>query len=97
MAVDVPASFIAQTKTPPRYPPTSAGGAVNAVAANPRYSASLTTFSPRGTENNSSTSSRQSRGSGSNGSIGNKFFLSIFRIMLRVTFLLLSAFKNSLL
>lgn len=61
MAVDVPASFIAQTKTPPRYPPTS---------TNPRYSATLTTFSPRGTENNSSTSSRQSRGSGSNGSIG---------------------------
>jgi len=65
MAVDVPASFIAQTKTPPRYPPNSTTGGTNQ-----RYSASLTTFSPRGGENNSSTSSRQSRGSGSNGSIG---------------------------
>jgi hypothetical protein len=68
MAVDVPASFIAQTKTPPRYPPNSTAGGTNQ-----RYSASLTTFSPRGGENNSSTSSRQSRGSGSNGSIGKKY------------------------
>ncbi|XP_023337454.1 MAGUK p55 subfamily member 5 [Eurytemora carolleeae] len=59
MAVDVPASFIAQAKTPPRYPPS-----------NPRYQATLSTFSPRGTEQNSSTSSRQSKESSSNGSIG---------------------------
>jgi len=52
MAVDVPASFIAQAKTPPRYPPS-----------NPRYQSTLSTFSPRGTEQTSSTSSRQSNGS----------------------------------
>jgi len=59
MAVDVPASFIAQAKTPPRYPPS-----------NPRYSATLSTFSPRGTEATSSSSSRHSKQSTLNGSIG---------------------------
>merc|ERR1719357_295961 len=52
MAVDVPASFIAQAKTPPRYPP-----------ANPRYQTTLSTFSPRGAEHNSSTSSKMSKSS----------------------------------
>merc|ERR1719167_1818832 len=59
MAVDVPASFIAQAKTPPRYPP-----------ANPRYQTTLSTFSPRGAEHNSSSSSRHSTTSNTNGSIG---------------------------
>lgn len=57
MAVDVPASFIAQAKTPPRYPPS-----------NPRYQPTLSTFSPRHQETNSSTSSRLSKAS--NGSLG---------------------------
>ena len=52
MAVDVPASFIAQAKTPPRYPP-----------ANPRYQPSLSTFSPRSNDQNSSTSSKVSKSS----------------------------------
>jgi len=62
MAVDVPASFVAQAKTPPRYPPQ-----------NPRYQPTLSTFSPRSNDQNSSTSSRMSKSSSagaSNGSAG---------------------------
>jgi len=64
MAVDVPASFVAQAKTPPRYPPS-----------NPRYQPTLSTFSPRHQDQNSSTSSKMSKSSsrgreGSNGSAG---------------------------
>eukprot|EP00092_Neocalanus_flemingeri_P035888 GFUD01039073.1.p1 GENE.GFUD01039073.1~~GFUD01039073.1.p1 ORF type:complete len:824 (+),score=148.06 GFUD01039073.1:349-2820(+) len=62
MAVDVPASFVAQAKTPPRYPPQ-----------NPRYQPTLSTFSPRSNDQNSSTSSKMSKSSSagaSNGSAG---------------------------
>jgi len=64
MAVDVPASFVAQAKTPPRYPPS-----------NPRYQPTLSTFSPRHQDQNSSTSSKMSKSSsggreGSDGSAG---------------------------
>jgi len=59
MAVDVPASFIAQAKTPPRYPP-----------ANPRYQPTLSTFSPRSNDQNSSTSSRMSKSSSAGASNG---------------------------
>ena len=61
MAVDVPASFVAQAKTPPRYPPS-----------NPRYQPTLSTFSPRSNDQNSSTSSKMSKSSSagaSNGSV----------------------------
>ena len=61
MAVDVPASFIAQAKTPPRYPPQNA-----------RYQPTLSTFSPRSNDQNSSTSSRVSKSSSAgtgNGSV----------------------------
>jgi hypothetical protein len=63
MAVDVPDSFIAQAKTPPRYPPP-----------NPRNLPTLSTFSPRFNDQNSSTSSKMSKSSSSagvsNGSVG---------------------------
>jgi len=60
MAVDVPASFVAQAKTPPRYPPS-----------NQRYQPTLSTFSPRSQDGqNSSTSSKMSKSSTSNGSAG---------------------------
>jgi len=61
MAVDVPASFVGQAKTPPRYPPS-----------NPRYQPTLSTFSPRSNDQNSSTSSKMSKSSSagaSNGSV----------------------------
>ena len=59
MAVDVPASFIAQAKTPPRYPPQ-----------NPRYQPTLSTFSPRSNDQNSSTSSKMSKSSSAGASNG---------------------------
>lgn len=63
MAVDVPDSFVAQAKTPPRYPPP-----------NPRNLPTLSTFSPRFNDQNSSTSSKMSKSSSSagmsNGSVG---------------------------
>jgi len=60
MAVDVPASFVAQAKTPPRYPPS-----------NSRYQPTLSTFSPRSQDGqNSSTSSRMSNSSSAGASNG---------------------------